>query len=54
MSDDEEDEVCPRKDPEGGVYPWRSTDQVSSLYHERYLGRGISMEKYRSGIKFVL
>jgi len=27
MSDDEEDEVCPIKDPQGGVYPWRSTDQ---------------------------
>jgi len=27
MSDDEEDEVCPIKDSQGGVYPWRSTDQ---------------------------
>lgn len=27
MSDDEEDEVCPLKNPKGLVYPWRSTDQ---------------------------
>ena len=50
MSDDEEDEVCPIKDPQGGVYPWRSTDQVSSLSYQRSSGRSVSMEKYRPGI----
>ena len=33
MSDDEEDEVCPIKDPKGSVYPWRSTDQVTNIAH---------------------
>lgn len=26
-SEDEEDEVCPIKEPRGLVYPWRSTDE---------------------------
>ena len=30
------------KDPQGGVYPWRSTDQVTSLYYERSPRSGIS------------
>jgi len=41
-SDDEEDEVCPLKDPKGVVYPWRSTDQ-----EEDDLARGLPISGWR-------
>lgn len=41
-SDDEEDEVCPIKDPKGRVYPWRSTQQ-----EEEDMARGLLPSGWR-------
>ena len=44
-SEDEEDEVCPIKDPRGLVYPWRSTDE-----EENDLERGLPPLGWTRGV----
>ena len=44
-SEDEEDEVCPIKDPRGLVYPWRSTDE-----EENDLERGLPPLGWNRGV----
>ena len=44
-SEDEEDEVCPIKEPRGLVYPWRSTDE-----EENDLERGLPPLGWTRGV----
>ena len=44
-SEDEDDEVCPIKEPRGLVYPWRSTDE-----EENDLERGLPPLGWTRGV----